>query len=402
MDKKPEDIIALLREVEIFSEINEDILALLANRMKYVVLEKNQLLFKKGDQDNAMYFVIEGSIQVHDGDYIFTTLNSKQFFGEYSLIDLALRSASATAVTETQLLELKEQDFTQVSNAHPQIWKSILKSLTKRLRDYNVIEEKLTLRSIDIQKQKIKAQEEKLNVEAHKKELEQLNRTKDKFFTIIAHDLKNPFSTISMATDNMLTNYESQDDVTRKEYIKQISQNSNSAYNLLENLLQWSRSQTGNLRISFKRTNLLELINSALEVVRAAAHQKQIELSLEVDEGFFAYVDVEMMKTVFRNLVSNSVKYSAENSLIELQAREKEDMLEIVIKDSGEGISDVVKENLFRLDTPQATQGTHGEQGSGLGLVLCKEFVQKNGGEIWVGNTNDKGTTFCFTIPKAL
>ncbi|HCC29124.1 MAG TPA: hypothetical protein DEQ03_03545, partial [Marinilabiliales bacterium] len=154
MDNFKSNIVSLLHDVEIFSGFEDSILEEFVDNMKEVHLKKDESLFKKGDKESAMYVIIDGSVQVHDNEYIFTTLNNKQFFGEYSLIDSSVRSATVTAVRDTKLLELQQSTFDKVIQKRPELWKNVLVSLIKRLRDYNILEEKLTLRTLDIQKKK--------------------------------------------------------------------------------------------------------------------------------------------------------------------------------------------------------------------------------------------------------
>ncbi len=394
-------VIPLLKEVEIFSEFNNDILQRFAENMKEVFLQKDETLFQKGDKENALYIILDGSVQIHDGDYVFTILNNKQFFGEYSLIDSSVRSATVTAVRDSLLLELKQETFDSVTNANPKLWHSVLVALIKRLRDYNILEEKLTMRTIDIQKKKYEIEQEKENIEQQKKELEAINQTKDKFFTIIAHDLKNPFSTVISLADSLVKEIDTHSKEQIVLYADQINRFSKNAFSLLENLLQWSRSQNGSLKINFKRSNLNNIIIEVIELFTGIAQQKSITIENNIQKETYCYVDVDMLTTVIRNLISNALKYLYQNGKIELNMLEEGDMLKIEVKDYGTGMDKDALEEIFRIDkTPE--ESTNEDDGSGLGLILCKEFVLKNGGEIWVNSNTDHGSSFTFTIPKAL
>lgn len=397
-----EDVLSLLKEVEIFSAFDDSILEEFVDNMREVHLQKNESLFKKGDMGHAMYVIIDGSVQVHDSDYIFTTLNNKQFFGEYSLIDSAVRSATVTAMRESFLLELKQETFAKVTSERPELWKNVLVSLIKRLRDYNIVEEKLTKRTLDIQKKKFALEEEKDQITSQKKELEAVNATKDKFFTIIAHDLKNPFSTVISISDLLINRQDKYTLEQTMEYVQQINKYSRNAYNLLENLLQWARSQTGSLKINFKRTHLLTLVNESLELLLVDSKQKNIQLDISISDELFGYIDVDMIKTVVRNLVSNALKFTQGGGKIEITAKEDGDLVIIKVSDNGLGIDQEVLDNLFKIEKKQNLGQDEEKHGSGLGLILCKEFVIKNGGKIWVDTQLNEGTTFAFTIPKAL
>jgi len=402
MNKLNNNIISLLREVEIFSGFDESILEEFAKNMNEIHLRKDETIFKKGDKECAMYIILDGSVQVHDQDYLFTTLNNKQFFGEYSLIDSSVRSASVTAVRDTKLLELTQFTFEKATQKQPELWKSVLVALIKRLRDYNILEEKLTKRTLEIQKKKFIIEKEMENISSQKKELEAINLTKDKFFTIIAHDLKNPFSTVISISDILLQRYDKYDKKKTIEYIEQINRYSKNAYNLLENLLQWARSQTGSMKINFKRASIDAIINEVIELYTVSAQQKEITFEKIVDKELHGYFDVDMITTVIRNLVANSMRHSPPKGKITIEVLETGDMLTINVSDQGKGIEPDNRESLFRIDVRQNLEEDENYQGSGFGLIICKEFVSKNGGDIWVDSKISKGTTFCFTLPKAL
>ncbi|MGD9994896.1 MAG: ATP-binding protein [Salinivirgaceae bacterium] len=395
------EVLYLLKEVEIFSAFDDSILMEFVKSMTEVHLKKDDALFKKGDIGNAMYIIIEGSVQIHDNDYIFTTLNNKQFFGEYSLIDSAVRSATVTAIRDSKLLELKQSIFNQVTQQRPELWKNVLVSLIKRLRDYNILEEKLTKRTLEIQRSKFALEEEKENIKTQKKQLEDVNATKDKFFTIIAHDLKNPFSTVISISDLLIQKQEKIAPEQAHEYIKQINKYSRGAFNLLENLLQWAKSQTGSLKISFKRANISEIVNEVVELLDVNASQNQIKVETSIGKHLHAYIDVDMVKTIFRNLLSNALKFTPKNGLVRIEAKEDGDMLQLKVWDNGKGIEPELLNQLFKIDMKQHLS-QEDAPGTGLGLIICKEFVLKNGGEIWAESEVNKETTFYFTLPKAL
>ncbi len=402
MNPSGNNIVAILRDVEIFSAFDEAVLEEFASNMKEVFIKKGEVLFHKGDQENAMYVILDGSVQVHDQGYIFTTLNNKQFFGEYSLIDSAVRSATVTAMRDTHLLELEQETFNRVTNQRPEIWKNVLVTLIKRLRDYNVVEEKLTMRTIDIQKKKYELEKAKESIEQQKKELEVINSTKDKFFAIIAHDLKNPFSSVIGVSDLLPQRFGSLEPEKQYEFIKQINKFSRNAYGLLENLLQWARSQTGSLKINFKRLNLANIVEDVKDLYFGNAHAKNITFQVNINPNLFAYADADMLTTVLRNLVSNAIKFSSINNKIVIDAIEQPDMVQIEVRNFGEIIDEESLKNMFRIDIKVAANPVGLEEGTGLGLILCKEFVSKNSGEIWAESDAQNGTVFKFTVPKAL
>jgi len=395
-------IVDLLHEIELFSKLDISLLKEFANHMQEVPIKKNEILFNKGDQEHALYIILEGSIQVHDNEYIFTTLNRKQFFGEYSLIDSSLRSATATAVKDSILLKLEQETFINLTKKTPDVWQNMLVTLVKRLRDYNILEEKLTLRTLEIQRKKYEIEQEKESIKDQKKELESINLTKDRFFSIIANDLKSPFSSIQKISNSLSKDYDKLDDEKIREYILQMNKFSNNAFKLLENLLKWAQSQTGSLKINFRRSNLLQLVNEVIDLYESNAYEKSISFQLELDESVYGYFDYDMVTVIFRNLIANAITFSRANSTIGIVVNESNDMLIIEIRDEGIGMDEKVVGQLFKIEHRKDMDITAQTENTGLGLILCKEFVLKNGGEIWAESIKNKGTTIKFTLPKAL
>ncbi len=232
------------------------------------------------------------------------------------------------------------------------------------------------------------------------KELLDLNATKDKFFSIIAHDLKNPFGSI-MGFTELIQRKASQNDIEKvKHYAKIIFSASKHGFELLENLLDWSRSQNGSLRYLPGRVSLDELIAHNIEVTGEIANNKNITLTRELAQDISVYCDEDMVNTVLRNLITNAIKFSNRGSEIIISAEKHDDNQgRIVVQDHGIGIMPEDAEKLFKIECSESEKGTEGEEGTGLGLILCKEFVEKNNGNIWVESEPEKGSRFIFTLP---
>lgn len=230
--------------------------------------------------------------------------------------------------------------------------------------------------------------------------LKDINGTKDRFFSLIAHDLKNPFNALLGFSELLFKNLELYTEKEIKELIKIIYDSSQSLYKLLDNLLQWSRSQLGSVMYKPDLFPLTLLINEELELLKPAADKKCIKILSQIEEHIVVWADKNLAGVIVRNLVSNAIKFSNNNDNIIISATENENMVEIAVKDNGVGINDADKDKLFRLDTNFTSRGTADEKGTGLGLLLCKEFVEKNGGSIWVESKPEKGTIFHFTLPS--
>ncbi|MBK8397766.1 MAG: PAS domain-containing sensor histidine kinase [Leptospiraceae bacterium] len=237
-------------------------------------------------------------------------------------------------------------------------------------------------------------------------DLEILNNTKDKFFSIIAHDLRNPFTGILGLTEDLLEKIESENEKDfielASQYLTLIQSSTQSASILLENLLQWSKSQTGDITISPVNLALKKLVLNTIPVLEASLTKKNIQLEINIADDIYVLADIYLTNTVFRNLLSNSVKFSYPNSKIELSAYSKDKFSFISISDSGTGINSENMKKLFRIDSKFTKSGTLKEKGSGLGLILAKEFIEKQGGTIWAESEIGKGSTFTFTLPLGI
>jgi len=236
---------------------------------------------------------------------------------------------------------------------------------------------------------------------AQNKELHELNATRDKFFSIIAHDLRNPFCQLIMLSDllrNELRNY-SLDQI--EKWVQKLYQASERGYNLLANLLEWARSQTGRMPFQPEQVHLNDLVMESLEVFASAAEHKQFSVHAEIPEEMMIFADKNMLNTIIRNLVSNAIKYTERGGEVTIEAKERGEgkWIEIAISDTGVGIKEEKLEKLFRIDVHYSTIGTAREKGTGLGLILCKEFVEQHGGKIWVESEEGKGSMFTFTVP---
>ncbi len=232
------------------------------------------------------------------------------------------------------------------------------------------------------------------------KELEELNATKDKFFTIIAHDLKSPFNSIMGFSEMLVEQVKDKAYDGIEKYAEIILQSSQKSVDLLMNLMDWARSQTGKMEFIPEYFELVGFIKEITPLFDNIAGQKAITIKKDLPPNAFVYADQAMINTVFRNLISNAIKFTQPEGEITISVVEKPDKLTVAVKDSGVGISKDRIEKLFRLDETYSTPGTNNEKGTGLGLILCKEFIEKHGGKIWVESTPGEGSIFIFTIPN--
>lgn len=232
------------------------------------------------------------------------------------------------------------------------------------------------------------------------KRLRELNATKDKFFSIIAHDLRSPFYTIQGFCSILSEQVRAKDYEGVDEYAEIIQKSSQKAMDLLKNLLEWSISQTGRMVFNPENLDVYLLLHETIELLRDSAKQKSISIELHAHQDIYFTADKAMLSSVLRNLLSNAIKFSRLNGSITLSAEEKDNELLFSVSDNGIGMNDTERAKLFRIDETHATKGTKKEEGTGLGLILCKEFITRHGGKIWVESEPEKGSTFFFTIPE--
>ncbi|MBN1251173.1 MAG: PAS domain-containing sensor histidine kinase [Bacteroidales bacterium] len=268
--------------------------------------------------------------------------------------------------------------------------------------NHEFIEAIIYLACVNINKKSI---ELKLNKEKNKaveseKKFKEINAQKDKFFSIISHDLKNPFNTIIGFSDLIVQNYNNYDLEKIQSFNQLINNTAKSTYELMENLFFWAKSQRGNLKIENKEINIDNLINENLKFYSSEAIRKVIELKYNSKINSEIFSDDHILNTILRNLISNALKFTHKKGKIEIDVKEIDDFLQIEIKDNGVGIAEDLQKQIFNIETNKSTIGTDNEKGTGLGLVLCKEYVEKLGGKIWIKSAPEKGSTFIFTIPK--
>lgn len=230
--------------------------------------------------------------------------------------------------------------------------------------------------------------------------LRQLNAQKDKFFSIIAHDLRNPFSATLGFSELLLDQIKKKDYDGIEEYAKIIHTSSKNALNLLMNLLEWARTQLGSIEYKPKQFKLSTLANQVCTQLKDTVDQKEISLKNMMPASLSVNADINMIGTVIRNLISNAIKFTHDRGEITLSAEGKANEVIVSVKDTGLGISPEQIEKLFRIDSNSSTSGTKDEKGTGLGLLLCKEFIDKHNGRIWVDSELGKGSTFYFSIAK--
>ncbi len=257
---------------------------------------------------------------------------------------------------------------------------------------------------IETKNQQLQLQKEEIQTFA--KELEKANSTKDKFFSIIAHDLKSPFNTMIGFSELLVNKFDTYNVQEQKNFVSILNQDIHNTFRLLENLLLWSRSHRGKIEFVPVKENLFLLLNETIKLLNQTATNKLITIKNEVAKSIFVSADKDMLETILRNLILNAIKFTKNEGKITINAHliideHKQSCTQISVKDNGVGIAKEKLARLFIISENVSTKGTQGEVGTGLGLTLCKEFVEKHGGKIWVESEEGYGSEFIFTLPTS-
>jgi signal transduction histidine kinase/Tfp pilus assembly protein PilF len=252
-----------------------------------------------------------------------------------------------------------------------------------------------------ITRSRVKLKKMSARLEKSEKELLIANAGKDKFFTLIAHDLKSPFNGLLGVTEILAENFDELPTAQTKKLILELRKSVTNVFGLVEGLLSWAQIQTGKIEYRVEKADLFKLAEEVTEQLETSAKNKNITLEQNIGEHTFAVADKKSVSTVFRNLISNAIKYTNTRGLVKIEAAKKDGCLEISVEDNGIGMNQETLKKLFTITEKNSEAGTANETGTGLGLILCKEFIEKNNGKIWVESEPGKGSRFVFTLPAA-
>ncbi len=366
-EKKYEQLFKEIKDIVYESTIDGKFVELNPSGMEFLGIKSLDEL-KKINITNDLY------INPGDREKFKNELIKKGFVKDFE-IEIKKLNGEVAVVLETSVA---------VKNKEGEIigYRGILRDITERKK----------------QEAQLKELVEKL--ETLNQELKNSNASKDKFFSIIAHDLRSPFSSLLSFSEFLYQDIEELSKEEIKSFAENINEAAKTVFSLLENLLQWSRIQIGTISFNPKH---FTIYNTASKVVNLLLHNaaiKNIEITNKINNTHTVYADEDMIFSVLQNLLSNAIKFTHENGRIIFNSEEKGSVIEISISDTGIGMEENDIEKLFRIDIPFTKAGTQNEKGSGLGLILCKEMIEKNGGKIWVKSELNKGTTFTFTLPK--
>lgn len=347
-------------------------------------------------------------------------LLAKLEFSNQALTDLNRKLAEANANSANMMVEIEEKNEIldrknkelARANAHAADLMAIIENKEEDIQKLNKSLSKANARSADLladlelNVQEINNLNISLTKEIEAKEkieqnLRKSNATKDRFFSIIAHDLRHPFNSISNFI-TLLNEYA--DNLSKADILrvtKDLKEDSDKTRDLLENLLEWAQAQRGTISFKPGVLDLPEVSDEVISQIMPVAKDKKIELESHIPAKCQVYADTHMVSTILRNLVSNAIKFTPEDGKITVNAADKQGLVYIQVNDTGVGMTQETVEKLFRIDKKVSFKGTANEKGTGLGLILCKELVEKNGGQISVTSAPDKGSSFEFSLPEA-
>jgi len=324
-----------------------------------------------------------------------------ELYTEFRNVRLSQESKSEIAELEVQYETNKKEKEIELLNKQNELNRRIILILSIAFLIFIFLiavlyrqgkAKKIAFSQLSIKNQKITEQSETLD---------KLNTTKDKFFSIISHDLKGSIGGFLSQSEFLAEYFKDLSPNDMHDLIKKMNQSSKQLYLLLENLLEWSRSQTGSLKQNPEKFNLNELLNKVLPIYNEKITEKKLKTKIKIDPQINVFADINMISTVFRNLISNAIKFSNNNSTITISALKISDLVEIKVSDEGIGIAEKDQEKLFKIDQSFSNPGTKKEKGTGLGLLICKEFIEQNGGTLNVESEYGKRSTFNFTLKKA-
>lgn len=390
------------KQVILCIDDEETILNALKEQLDNIFGEKYKIETSDSGEDALEYFkelIDEGiNVPVVISDYIMPGMKG----------DELLKEIHAISPGSLKILLTGQASIDGISNAinNAQLYRYIAKPWDK---DDLVLTVKEAIKSF-LQELKISKQYDELLVlnasleEKVKQRTEALSladASKNMFFSIIAHDLKSPFNALLGLSEIMIENWEDMSNDDKIEFVKDIHSTSKNTFNLLQNLLEWSRSQTGSIKIEASNFSPYHVIQDNIAVLLQHAENKNIAIKNSVPKNIYCFADKNMISTLFRNLISNSLKFTFDGGSIEISATPIDNFFQFCVSDNGTGMDKHTISKLFSITEKVQKPGTANELGTGLGLILCKEFIEKNNGKIFVESELNVGSKFFFTVPKA-
>jgi signal transduction histidine kinase/Flp pilus assembly protein TadD len=368
---------------------------------------KAKLLLEEASQLSKTYNINYNKSDLFKAySYYHSNVNNYEKALKYKQLELNFRDSVFNEKKQKQIVELETRFETQLKDKENENLKKDLKlqqlqnTRQKQVRNSLIgfVLLVMLLIGILLNRARIKKQAH-LIIEHQKSELEIANSTKDKVFSIIAHDLRSPFTTLIGFSDFLHEEYDQLNESDRKLQIGDIKEAAHNTYNLLDNLLTWSRIQQGRIKMNIQELPLNSIITTSVKSHTSSAKLKGIELKALTAGDIKVAADEFSVALVIGNLLNNAIKFTPQGGNINISSEIHEDKAIVKVKDTGIGLSKIAAEKIFKVNEIYSSKGTNEEKGSGLGLILCKEFIEMNNGEIWLCNEHEKGACFAFSLP---
>lgn len=380
----------IVRNTQIFRDASDAVIKHVVDNLKEVPLKNDETLFFKGDRGHAMYIIASGSVKVHDGDYIFDTLKQGHVFGEYSLIDEETRSATITGAEDSLLLSLNRDAFYKMMNDHQEVLHGILQLMVARLRHLDIIQEELASSNRMIANQN-------REIEAKNEELVELNEEKNHLISIVAHDIRNPLSSASTFA-NLLKSEADVLDEDQNEYVTHLIRSLDRITNMVTRILDVKAIDSKQTNIRPQRFNATEEVKDIISQHSEHASTKAINIKHEL-EHIEVVLDQGLFRQVTENLITNAIKFSPEDTEIEVRLFKNDENFQFTVKDQGPGLTDEDKGKLFGKFAQLSARPTGGETSTGIGLSIVKKFTEQMQGNVWVESEPGKGAKFVIKLP---
>jgi signal transduction histidine kinase len=393
-----------LRRLPIFSDADQAVLMDMASTLTEREILKGTTIIRKGEEGDAVFIIAKGKVRVHDGNHVLARLGEGQVFGEYALIDQQTRSASVTSEEPCLLLRLDYEDFYRHAAGHPGILRGVLRQLINRMRDMNVLEEKLSKSYLKIRRQKELIEKQNESISEQKAMLEQqnfdltkLNEEKNHLISMVIHQIKNPL-TSSLCMAEMLDSREGQVDETEKEGLAIIRNSLKRINNLVNEILDVSTIDSKVYELRLEMVNVKEILEELLNNYRYFIEQKNIALEAEIRD-ISARLNRVYITQIMDNLISNAIRFTPEGKTIRVRLSQQEEKVEFCVCDEGPGMEKEKLERIFDQYNRQTSMFDQEKARYGLGLAIVYKYTTAMKGQVRCESETGKGTSFFVELP---
>ena len=390
-------IVDFLRGYYLFEAITENQREQIATHASLINLNVDETLFDQGSLGESFYVIIEGTVKVHIGPHVFSTMHAGDSFGELSLLDNQTRSASVTAIEKTSLIEIVKEEFNRLLGIGTDFAQAMLRLMVKRNRTMNHLEnqlaeshQKILHQNDEIEQRNEELKQQQETLKKLNQELLSLNAEKNNIIDLVAHDLRNPLTSSLCMTEMLLSQTESND---QSEAIELIHNSLTRMKNIVNQVLNVEVIESGKLNVNIIETRVDKVLHQVSLSLQPIAQQKEIVI-LNLFESVSMLTDANLIAQIAENLLSNAIKYSPFGSIVSISLHKSGDLIKMEVSDNGPGIAQEDAKKLFSRYSRTKNDPTAGESSVGLGLSIVHRYVTALGGEVWCESTPGKGSHF--------